>query len=225
MISAYQIDAAIEMLDRMITALLNTTKSAGAGRTGSDLRHAAGKLVANAADLIHDETIGTDLLDVFEKARLAGASIETMNYVRQIVEAETPTDEFCETIKLAGIVFTLVEQSKIITSLTFKSRSDVQIMMSRMLPIIDDIKLEVSDLLDGMNYQYVIALSASIVQHLSATERMLPRIVNYEMSDNLPTLTLANRFYADASRSDELIGENKTVHPAFVSRHVMALSA
>jgi prophage DNA circulation protein len=52
----------------------------------------------------------------------------------------------------------------------------------------------------------------------------LPRIVNYQMPINYPALALANRIYADGSRSDELIAENETVHPAFMQRDVIALS-
>jgi prophage DNA circulation protein len=44
------------------------------------------------------------------------------------------------------------------------------------------------------------------------------------MAINYPALALSNRIYADGSRSEELIAENQTVHPAFMQRDIIALS-
>jgi prophage DNA circulation protein len=74
------------------------------------------------------------------------------------------------------------------------------------------------------DYQNFVGLAALLVQHLSATERQLPRVVSYRYPVNFPALTLSNRIYGVGSRSDELIAENKTVHPAFMQRNVIALS-
>jgi prophage DNA circulation protein len=41
----------------------------------------------------------------------------------------------------------------------------------------------------------------------------------------MPSVALAHRLYADASRADELRNENKIVHPAFCLRDGRALSA
>jgi prophage DNA circulation protein len=41
----------------------------------------------------------------------------------------------------------------------------------------------------------------------------------------MPTLVMAYRLYADASRGDELRAENKVVHPAFSPAAGLALSA
>ena len=71
----------------------------------------------------------------------------------------------------------------------------------------------------------MVQLSALLIQHLSATERQLPRIVKYHMPINYPALALSNRIYGDGSRSDELVAENETVHPAFMQRDIIALSA
>jgi prophage DNA circulation protein len=45
------------------------------------------------------------------------------------------------------------------------------------------------------------------------------------MSVHYPAHALSNRIYGDGSRGEELIAENKTVHPAFMQRDVIALSS
>jgi prophage DNA circulation protein len=81
-----------------------------------------------------------------------------------------------------------------------------------------------SNMITGTNYEYLVALSAALIQHLAATERMLPRLVSYQLAASLPALTVANLLYGDGARFDELIAENKTVHPAFMQRDLVALS-
>ena len=98
-------------------------------------------------------------------------------------------------------------------------------LIDEMTVIIEDIKLNKANSFVASDYQNVVALSALLIQHLSATERELPRIVTYAMPINYPALALANRIYGDASRSDELADENETVHPAFMQRDIIALSA
>ena len=49
--------------------------------------------------------------------------------------------------------------------------------------------------------------------------------MSYTVGAVMPALTLANRIYADAGRADELVAENKIIHPAFCPREGRALSA
>lgn len=223
MIGVREINASIDMLERMMAALMSGPTSM-VGSEGLALRRVVGDMLANASDLIQTGTIGTAVLGCFEQARLAGATVETMNRVRKVSMAETPIDAFGEAVQVSGVTFSFAQQCTMIAAMTFNSRSDVQALIKQMAAIVDDIKLFVCDILDGMHYQYVVHLSAALMQHLAYTERQLPRIVSYRMNISLPSLTLANRFYGDASRSDELIKENKTVHPAFMKQDVLALS-
>jgi prophage DNA circulation protein len=50
-------------------------------------------------------------------------------------------------------------------------------------------------------------------------------MLNYRFNQPLPTLVMAYRLYADASRGDELRYENAIVHPAFPPMMGRALSA
>jgi len=222
MIKKPEMIEAVAIIERMVTKLASGLPAAG--EAGSAFRTAAGDVLANAEDSIKDGTIGTDLWDCFEKARLAGLTIVNMELVRMSVEAEAPVYELGEGVKLSGIVFAFAEECQIIANFTFVSRLQVQSVLMQMLPVIDDSKIAVADLLDGMSYQRVVSLAAALVQHLAATEQQLPDIVTYQFATSMPSLYVANYLYTDGGRSDELIAENETVHPAFMQRELIALS-
>jgi prophage DNA circulation protein len=57
------------------------------------------------------------------------------------------------------------------------------------------------------------------------TARPLPRLLPYQFARVMPTLVLAQRLYADASRADEIRAENHVVHPLFCPLTGFALSA
>ena len=59
----------------------------------------------------------------------------------------------------------------------------------------------------------------------NASWESLPRMVSYAVGAVMPALTPANCIYADAGRVDELVAENKIIHPAFCPREGRALSA
>jgi prophage DNA circulation protein len=71
----------------------------------------------------------------------------------------------------------------------------------------------------------VLKLHAAITMHLTETARPLPRMIAFQFNMTMPSVVLAQRLYADASRADELRAENKIVHPAFCPRQGLALSA
>jgi hypothetical protein len=216
------LDEALHILDVTLDALLTGLPTSG--RSGFDIRRMVGELRATAPASIEAGTIGTDLYACFEQAYASGVTMVQMDAVRKDLLIEAPVYDLGASLKSAGIVFSLVEQSRIIAAMEFQSRGDVDAMLAKMVDVIETIKLEVSELFYGTNYQTVVALSASLVQHLADTERQLPRIICYETVVSLPALTAANLLYGDGARYDELIKENKTIHPAFMQRDLVALS-
>lgn len=217
-----QIKEAVEIIDRLLAAIMKGMPSSGVA--GSNLRRLVGSLHDEAEQSINSGTIGTDVLACFDAAVDAGATVINMDRVREALLLEAPQYFVGASVVSNSLIFTLVEQSRIIVDTTFLSSKDADDMLQKMIAIIDIVKLAISDLLDGYNYQALIALCASIVQHLVATERQLPRIVNYNLASNMPSLKIANLLYFDALRSDEVIAENRIVHPAFCPRNIVALS-
>jgi hypothetical protein len=194
------------------------------GSDGAELRLAIGQFLSNFHQSVAAGILGTELFACFEKARAAGATLNSMDTVRFAMFAETPTYVLGLTVVNAAIIFSFVEQAQIIAGAEFASRFDVDVIIDRMNAVTEDIKLDKADSFEVSDYQNFIALAALLIQHLSITELKLPRVVQYHMPVNYPALALANRIYGDGSRSDELIAENKTIHPAFMQRDIVALS-
>jgi prophage DNA circulation protein len=213
---------ALGICQRLMKQLVNF--SIAPGLDGANLHTAVGTLLGNLSVLIENQMVGAQLLLCFDYARIAGATVNVFDNVREAAAAELPQYSLGIRIINAALILSLSEQSQLITAMTFTSRNDVDELMDAMAIIIDDIKLRGSETFAVNDYRNVVALSASLIYHLSATERLLPQIVSYQMPINYPALALANRIYGDASRSDELVAENKTVHPAFMQRDIIALS-
>jgi hypothetical protein len=214
---------ALGIMRRLIVALTSFSIST-TGVDGANLRIAVGKLFSDLDESISKFALGDELYTCFEQARLAGATLNSMDNVRNAMFAEAPVYLLGVTIVNAAIIFSIVEQSQIIATIEFDSRASVDDVIVRMNAAIENIKLNKADSFVVNDYQNFIALSALLIQHLAVTELQLPRIVRYQMPINYPALTLSNRIYGDGSRSDELIAENKTVHPAFMQRDIIALS-
>jgi hypothetical protein len=214
---------ALAISKRIIAALISF--SIEAGDDGANLRSAVGKYMANFYELINTNTVGAELYNCFELARVAGATLDSLDNVRVAMFLETPIYPLGFALVNASIMFSFVEQSQLISVMSFDSREQVDVLLDKMGAIIEQIKLNEADEFVASDYQNFVMLAALLIQHLSSTERQLPRVVRYQFPISFPSLTLAQRIYTDASRSDELVAENETVHPAFMQRDIIALSS
>lgn len=222
MIQRSETDEAYAIAARVMQALVDFPNSGGLA--AASMRVAVGIFLAKFYDYVTTKSVGTEMLGCFEAARLAGASVFSMDNVRASAMAEAPMHGLGVGVCNASIIFALAEQSKIIADTIFSRRIDADAMMDRMSATIEDIKVSRSNVFTVFDYQNTVALAALLINHLSATERDLPRVIAYHLKDNSPALTVANRIYSDGSRAEELIAENKVVHPAFMPRDIIALS-
>lgn len=194
------------------------------GPTGSDLRRAIGDLRADAEALIGAAAIAQPLADVFDLARQAGATFDGMDRVRRAADA-IETKWFAATsVKNTAVRFALIQSAKILAATAFKSRPEIDRYIDRMNVAFESAEIVASDSLDHAAYRSIIALHAAVTNDLTTRGRPLPNIVLYEFAAVRPALYLANRLYGDTTRADDLINENKPVHPAFMSPSVRALS-
>jgi hypothetical protein len=222
MITKSERGEALMISKRLMDVLVNFPIDTG--QAGADFRSASGKFMINFYDNVDGHLIGAELYDCFEKARVAGATFNSMDAVRLAMFEEAPLFSLGTAIVNAAIIFSFVEQSQIISTMIFESRIEVDQLMDQVSALIEQIKLNKADSFVPSDYQNFGFLSALLIQHLSSTERQLPRVVKYSMPVNYPALALSNRIYGDGSRSDELVAENQTVHPAFMQRDIVALS-
>jgi len=166
--------------------------------------------------LLQNDLSGPPLDRIFELARLTGISIAQFDGVISEAAKETPKTIGATIIKNAMIQFCIAAQSRILVDVTFVSRNDVDAVKRKMNGSFSAVEEIAADNMAQDTYQILIGLHAAVVFFLTETARPLPLMLRYRFFEPLPTLVMAYRLYADASRADELRNENRNVHPAFM---------
>jgi hypothetical protein len=173
---------------------------------------------------LNDGTFGTNLYNCFVTARMLPITADLMAMTRGQIEALNPTTPIATLVYDSAIQYCLTTECIFITQMTFKSRDDVQVMMARMTNAFNQARDNAAERMDSATYQNLTYLAGSIINHLASVALTVPRLVRFTYNMSWPALSLANLIYQDTSRSDELIGENKTVHPLFCQRSIIGLS-
>jgi prophage DNA circulation protein len=194
------------------------------GRPGSDLRTAIGDFIANSEKLLRNDDYGPPLDEIFELARLTQINLAQFQAVQDAAAAETPVSVGATIVKNAMIQFSLAAECRIISGMSFDSRDDVDVAKDRMNSEFVPMEEIAADDMAQMTYQALVRLHAALAFFFIETARPLPRMLQYQFFEPLPTLTMAYKLYSDASRADELRMENKNVHPAFMQMIGRALS-
>jgi prophage DNA circulation protein len=216
-------EEATRLVVATVKDLLNTV-TVDAGRAGSMVRLAAGDLIADAELLIENAAIATPLADLFNLVRLAGATVDQFDMVRRHVVAVVVSYNAALSVQNSVIRFSLVQCARVLAATTMTSRNEVDRYLDRMNAAFNQAETFAANTHDQASYRSMIALHAAVTFDLTTRARPLPQIVVYDFALSKPALWIAQRLYADATRCDELIGENAPVHPAFVQMPVRALS-
>jgi len=217
-----------EILFRTLDKLAAATSSTG--EDGAELRHKIGIMRTDFINMINAGTFADQLLALFSLAIKSNVSLHGLATVRESLFAEVPEvtvpeNQISEALITSAIIFCLSTETRIVVTITFTSRDDVEKMMATYKTAFDTAReLAVEDKESGA-YETLTFMAGSLTQHLATVARPLPRMVRFLMSKSLPALTLSNRLYYDADRWEELIEENKTIHPAFCQRDLRGLSS
>ncbi|MGY8661764.1 hypothetical protein Q3C01_05265 [Bradyrhizobium sp. UFLA05-109] len=214
---------AAPLVDRMLATLLSFLPAKG--RAGVDARTAIGDARANAFGLLIEDAMGPPLDACFDQARQAGITWQQLESVRAQLGQETPVTLGAALIQNAGIRLCLATEAYIIAAMTFVSRQEVDAIKTALFQPFQDAEEIAADEMDQMTFQALITLHGAITNHLVQTALPLPRMLQYQFFSTLPSLVMAYKLYDDASRADELRGENKIVHPAFCPMVGEALSS
>lgn len=216
---------AIAATGRVLDALLLSLQGQ-TGLAGAKLNYLCGKLRSDGAAELNAGGLQfwQDLTACFEAAPRAGATFETIDAVRVIAEAMTPVGKAAIAVKNFAVRMSLVEQARILAATDFVSRQDIDAYFARINTSFANAENVAANLLDNVSYTLLIALHAAVSNDLANRSRPLPRMVTYTFPTSLPSLALAQRIYYDPSRNDELIAENKPIHPLFMPSTGAALS-
>jgi prophage DNA circulation protein len=194
------------------------------GRPGSDLRTAVNSFIANAQALLQNDEAGPPLNAIFVLARQTGIGYPGLDLVRAAAVAEAPTTIGAFIVKNVLIELALVTECEVVAVMAFTSRDDVDAVRDQMSAAFIPMEEVAADEMAQATYQALIRLHAALVFYLTETARPLPMMLQYRFFDTLPSVVMAHKLYADASRADELRAENKIVHPGFMTRTGRALS-
>jgi hypothetical protein len=216
------VNEAVPICQRVLSYALTTVNTRG--RSGSDVRTAIGAFIANAPTLLRNDLAGPPLADIFDKLQLAGVTLPQLAAIGAQAELEAPVTVGALLIKNSLIHFTYATEGVVLANVTFTSRDDVAYVKQQMNDAFAVMEEVAADDMDQMMFQALIRLHAAIMFFLVETARPLPQMLNFQFAMAMPTLIIAYRLYADASRADELRAENKVVHPAFAPRIGRALS-
>jgi hypothetical protein len=195
-----------------------------AGRSGSMFRQACGDLLVDAEELINAGQIAAPFANVFNLARLAGGTFEQFDTVRADTEKMAVRYFPAYSVGIACVRLALVQMARILSVTTFTNRPAVDRYLDRMNAAFDNAETIAGNIKDQASYRSLVALHAAVTYDLTTRARPLPTIVLYDFAVPRPALWICNRLYGGNSRNDELIAENKPVHPAFMQAPVRALS-
>lgn len=207
------------LLDNLAATITSQT-----GRDGVELRHQIGDIRSNYNSMITDGTFATKLQACFKLAQQANATLASLFIVHEGLFVEVPVGEFSAAVVQMAIIFCLSTESRIIAGLKFTSRDDVDLMLNKVRSIFDTARVLAADASDTSAYQQLTILAGAVINHLSNVSRPLPRMVTFSLTATLPVLAVSQRIYYNAERSDEIIDENKIIHPAFCTRQLRGLS-
>jgi hypothetical protein len=195
------------------------------GREGSALRLVVGDLNAFINQYVMDGTFADRLLICFRQAVTAGITLDWMDEVlKQLFTEREPLEDLpAIAVVQNSIIFALAAEARIIAATEYESRDDVETTMKRMNIWFDQAKEFAADEMANPSYLSIVDLHATTTRYLADISRPLPRMVAFEIGPQ-PALTAANRIYGDGSRWEELVAENKVVHPAFCMPVLRGLS-
>jgi prophage DNA circulation protein len=216
-----------EEATKLVVATVNDlmqTVTIDAGRTGSQMRLAAGDLIADAETLIETAAIAAPLAALFDLTRLAGGTVDQFNQVRKRTAAVAVKYTATFSVQNTAIRLALVQCARILAVTTLTSRPEVDRYLDLLNEAFEQAETVAANSFDQASYRAINTLHAAMTYDLTTRGRPLPRIVVYDFPEARPALWIAQRLYSDAERADDLIAENRPVHPAFVQMPVRALS-
>ncbi len=209
-----------DTVNRAAVATAGSALTAAASNVGTDQTTFANAaqgvvtaLAASAASPADAIRLLSSLL-TFAPTPVVGAS--------QVALAQTTMQNGCADLLRRATVAQVAVSA---TSYQPTSANDASAMRDSITALLDsEITIAANQGEDGV-YTALKTLRQSVVADLDARGSGLAAIATFSFGNTMPALTLANRLYRDATRSDELVVQANPVHPAFMQTSFKALSS
>lgn len=215
MMKSAEADEVLAIADAVGPVILSATIPPIPAKPGTALRRAVGMMMADP-NMSETDYFAYVLSGTLELARQCNATVVTMDRVRKAALDMTPRFLPGTLAKHNVIRLTLAAEARIIATMTFRSRDEVDQIAQAMNAAFAESEEIASDETDQGTYMALINLHGAVVKHLTDIGRQVPRVITYSFQTVMPALRMAQRAYHNAARYKELIDENKVVHPAFV---------
>ncbi len=105
------------------------------------------------------------------------------------------------------------------------SRDDAAALIARLVGLVDPVIEAAADAGDDASYTAGRGVRAAVVTDLRQRGAGLASVRTFTPGQPLPSLTLAQRFYRDASRAAQLEVQVQPVHPLFMPRRFQGLAS
>lgn len=135
----------------------------------------------------------------------------------------TSSAEIAQTVNTLIIVLCSGAMAAAASESNPTSRDEAEQITRRVADQLDAALLVAGDRADDGLYGELLLVRSSFLENMSAISSGLSGLMLFNSAQPLPALTLANRLYQDASRSDELIQETSVPHPAFMPTSMKVL--
>lgn len=105
------------------------------------------------------------------------------------------------------------------------SADDAAAMIALVGPALDALATDAADAGDDVSYKALRGARGAVVQDLRSRGGTLARVREFMTGAPLPALALAQRFYRDPDRADQLLTQAQPAHPLFMPVVFQALAA
>jgi len=217
--------AILALLGSILDAIAAASGSQDLAAAGADLDAALGDLRADAPGLLRPCGLFGPLGNCFDLARQTGMTFDTMERLRVTIAAFAAADARCAFLQARSVTFCCIQEARITAATAFASRNEVDRIMGLLTAAFQSSQESAAEASDDEGYRALLGLRAAAVRDLTTRSRRLPKMVSYVFGRVRSSLTLGQRLYGDAGRGDQLVQENDAVHPLFMPRAGIALSA
>lgn len=176
---------------------------------------------ATAIEAVFDELLdltsgGMDLINLLET--LAAFEDTTVYADDSATEIQLAARVYLNSLSAGAMAYTASQYSP-------ASYDDAMDLTRRVVDVIDDVALLAADNAYDDVYREMQTLRDNIVTSLSNNGADLARIQTVSFARPLPALTVANRLYQDASRTEAVVKMADPIHPAFMPTSFKALTS
>ena len=156
-------------------------------------------------------------------AALAAACADPADAVRLLVRLARFESERAEAATPIGRAFGAMVQRAIAAELAraiadyrLSSTDDAIALIGLTAPLLDELATVAADADEDESFRAIRAVRAAIVTELRRRAGPLPSLRRFRPGTPRPSLTLAQRYYRDPSRSAEIEAETAAIHPLFM---------